>query len=146
MIELIVSILMAQGIPCNNNIVNLLAETMAVESDYGRYNVQLNGGPARGVYQMELNTLNDLRGNYIEYHPEYERFLYGTLMDFEYATITAALQYERFHEPVPATRLERAYYWKKYWNTRLGKGTVEKYLDKSSLYIGEPYESGHEDK
>ena len=109
-------------------------------------NVQLNGGPARGVYQMELNTLNDLRGNYIEYHPEYERFLYGTLMDFEYATITAALQYERFHEPVPSTRLERAYYWKKYWNTRLGKGTVEKYLDKSSLYIGEPYESGHADK
>ena len=143
MIAIIISILVAHGIPCNTNIVNLLAETMAVESDYGKYNYQMNGGPARGFYQMEPDTLNDLRWNYIRYHPEYTRYLYGTLLDLDYATIIATLQYLRFNEPIPSTRLERAYYWKKHWNTRLGKGTVKQYLDKSSLHIGEPYKRIH---
>jgi len=139
MIELIVSILIANGLDHSPNMVNLLAETMAVESDYGLYCKQMNG-PARGVYQMEPNTLNDLKTNYILYHPEYYEHLDGTLMDMTYATITACLQYQRFNDPVPATRLERAYHWKHRWNTRLGKGTVRDYLRKASLYIRESYE------
>lgn len=33
-------------------------------------------------------------------------------------------------DPIPATLQGRAQYWKTHYNTRLGKGTVEGYLDK----------------
>ncbi|MBJ3579628.1 hypothetical protein JGC46_23410, partial [Salmonella enterica subsp. enterica serovar Derby] len=33
-------------------------------------------------------------------------------------------------ESIPATRVERASYWKKYYNTSAGKGTPQDYINK----------------
>jgi hypothetical protein len=44
------------------------------------------------------------------------------------AVLFARLHYIRFAEAVPRTTAAQAEYWKRYYNTRLGKGTPEKYL------------------
>ena len=37
-------------------------------------------------------------------------------------------------DPIPKTPQDRAKYWKKYYNTVLGKGTPQKYLDRLTDY------------
>lgn len=133
---LIWSVCSENGLPVNQNVVDLLLETCAVESDFSKYDKQI-GGPAMGWWQMEPDTLNDIRINYIKYRPELHRFLEGNLLDAEFAVIMARIHYMRVKAPVPDTRLERAKYWKKYYNTVQGKGTIAKYMEKANRYLGE---------
>jgi hypothetical protein len=44
------------------------------------------------------------------------------------AVLFARLHYIKFPEAVPRTVSGQAEYWKRYYNTVLGKGTPEKYL------------------
>lgn len=46
---------------------NLLVLTAAVESKSGRYLIQLGNGPARGIYQMEGATHDDIWRNFLRY-------------------------------------------------------------------------------
>jgi hypothetical protein len=48
-----------------------------------------------------------------------------------YNVIAARLYYKTIPEAVPETRLGRAGYWKRYYNTSLGAGDVEAYLKRS---------------
>ena len=41
----------------DETMIELLQETAAIESRRGIYIAQLNGGPARGIFQMELRTI-----------------------------------------------------------------------------------------
>lgn len=134
------------NLPVNQNVVDLLLETCAVESDFGKYDKQLNGGPARGIFQMEPNTAEDIIINYVEYRPELYDItdpwldkgpMSRTLLDSRFAVIMARIHYLRVDASVPSTRLERAKYWKNHYNTRLGKGTVDKYLEKAQHYLGD---------
>ena len=50
--------------------------------------------------------------------------------DDRLACLFARLHYLRVAEAVPDDLRGQAGYWKKYYNTRLGKGTVEGYMDK----------------
>ena len=129
-------VLLSNGLPANQNAVELLMETCAVESDFMTYNKQING-PALGIFQMEPDTLHDIRENYIKYRPELHEFLEGNLLDIEYAIIMARIHYMRVSTSIPSTRLLRAKYWKKHYNTHLGKGTVDKYMEKAQRYLGE---------
>mgnify|MGYP006863440804 FL=1 len=45
------------------------------------------------------------------------------------ACLFARLHYMRRPEPVPATEKERAFYWKKFYNTATGAGTYERYME-----------------
>jgi hypothetical protein len=47
----------------------LLMATCANESNLGQYRTQSGNGPARGIFQVEGNTFNDLFTNYLAYHP-----------------------------------------------------------------------------
>ena len=140
--------LLSSGLPSNQNIVDLLLETCAVESDFGKYDRQIGGGPARGIFQMEPSTAVDIVNNYVSYRRKLIDVVGGcnyegdviNLLDDRTAIIMACIHYLRVKAPVPSTRLGRARYWKKYYNTDLGKGTVEKYMEKASLYIGAEYE------
>lgn len=113
-------------------------ETMAVESNLGKYNKHIGGGPALGVYQMEPNTLHDIKVNYIKYNDRFIPYLYGDLMDFEYATIMCYIHYIRYikHiDNIPNTREGRWLVYKKYYNTILGKTTKQSYISKSRIYL-----------
>lgn len=119
--------------------VELLMMTACQESHCGRYIKQLGGGPALGIFQMEPATHSDLWMNYLVYKRHLvdkinhvagttsvddNLTLRGNLI---YQIAMARIHYLRVPERLPrATDVEgMARYWKKYYNTYLGKGTVE---------------------
>lgn len=115
----------------------LLMMTAAVESNLGTYIRQI-GGPARGIFQMEPATERDIIDNYLmfkdelrsrvqEFRTKHPRQLEWNLA---YQILMARVHYLRVPEPLPhqMDKLGLAKYWKKYYNTMLGKGTVDKAL------------------
>ncbi len=123
--------------------VNLLLGTAAAESNLGEYLHQLNGGPALGIYQMEPRTHCDIYMNYLLYHHELRYKINKLLVsvfnkrknlifNLAYATAISRVHYYRVSESLPEhDDIDGlANYWKKYYNTEKGKGTVEKFIDK----------------
>ena len=113
----------------------LLIATAVYESQL-QYLTQLNNGPARGYYQMEMTTLNDLYTNYLHYRPEKLELLNTFLIpemsreenlttNLAYSTACARLQYYRRKESLPISKdmMGHWHYYKKYWNSSLGKAT-----------------------
>ncbi|MCC3859871.1 hypothetical protein [Pseudemcibacter aquimaris] len=56
-------------------------------------------------------------------------------MNLAFATAAARLQYFRVREPIPETLDGQAAYWKKYWNTKHGKGTTDQYSEHYKKYV-----------
>jgi len=127
----------------SDSAVNLLLLTAAVESDTGRYLRQVGSGPALGIYQMEPQTYQDIWNNYLRYRPGIEKKVSWYLADYfphkeeqqlpgnlYLATAMCRVHYWRVEEPLPDAdnALALATYWKKYYNTPAGKGTVGKAL------------------
>jgi hypothetical protein len=124
----------------------ILLGTAAVESDMGRYVTQING-PALGIFQMEPTTYIDICKNVI---PSYWHKLKNVILpqdpiflkyDLHLEIIMCRLQYARFPNKLPAATdiEEQAALWKLLYNTPLGKGTKEKYIEKYKQYIGDLY-------
>ncbi|PHS61763.1 MAG: hypothetical protein COB09_16990 [Thalassobium sp.] len=129
----------------------LLLMTACHESGGFRTKVQDGGGPARSYFQVEPTTLEDLSDNYLRYRPHkirvLEKFegegdsLAEMLLDNRYSVAVARMIYSRVPEPLPAVEDNKnmARYWKTYWNTHLGAGTVKKFLADWKLYRPEGY-------
>lgn len=138
----------------------ILLGTCAQESTCGKYIQQKNNGPAKGMYQMEdiahqdiwdvvINIevphskpkrVKELRGKVEELmgnFPSEKDQLYTNLA---YQTAMARLHYWRFWQPLPNARdiTGMGEYWKKYYNTRKGKGTVEEFIKNYNILIA-PY-------
>jgi hypothetical protein len=97
-------------------------------------------GPAYGLFQMEKATHDDIWQNYLAYNDQLRQDvlrlasntgglpnvdeLHGNLI---YAAAMCRVHYARVPAPLPGgTDIEGlARYWKQYYNTPLGKGTVE---------------------
>ncbi|MFN3827776.1 MAG: hypothetical protein ACK4NR_09155 [Micavibrio sp.] len=103
-------------------------------------------GPARGYFQMEPATHDDLWANYlgatrranlleglrkITDHPGDPEEM---VRNPQYAAAMCRIFYLRIRAPLPAENDLRgmAEYWKRYYNTRLGKGTVEGFMEKAA--------------
>lgn len=119
--------------------VSLLMGTCAQESALGKYRRQLGGGPALGVFQMEPATFRDICENFLRYKPELqdkvkrvsgvEFFDAGDLVDNDrLAVCFARVHYLRVKESIPGDLRGWARYWKRYYNTPLGKGTEEEFI------------------
>ena len=132
------------GMTCSDNVVNMIIETACVESNCGEYIKQLKG-PACSIFQIEPNTAKDIIQNYIvKNKPRLQNFnrLYNANLTLEqnlctnlmFAIFMCRCFYLRIKEPIPSTVELRAKYWKKYYNTNLGKGTVEKYINAVDKY------------
>lgn len=126
--------------------VELLLGTCAQESAFGKYRKQLGGGPALGIFQMEPDTFNDIVKNYLAYRPELESKILSIsgvtelkATDVEnnddLAICMARVHYMRVKEGVPSTLEGQANYWKKYYNTVKGAGTVEEYIANYNRYV-----------
>jgi hypothetical protein len=126
--------------------VELLMLTCAVESNFGTYIKQVRG-PALGVFQMEPNTHDDIWDNYLRYRKSISYFIRHDLVvdpaieddlrrNIAYAIIMTRVHYLRVSEPLPeADDVEGlANYWKRHYNTMLGRGTVEKAITKYEEY------------
>lgn len=128
----------------SDSIVKMIAETACIESNCGEYIQQING-PACGIFQIEPRTAKDLIQNYIGNRPKlfdkYMRLVNGYISlednlctNLMFSIFMCRCFYLRIKEPIPHTVEERAKYWKKYYNTELGKGTVEKYIKAVDKY------------
>lgn len=128
--------------------VNLLLGTAAQESKFGTYLKQLGSGPARGVFQMEPATETDLWKNYIVYKPQLMQKIKevcGLLgpnqealqYNLYYAVAMCRIHYLRKTDPLPdADNIQAmAAYWKKHYNTYLGKGTVEEFVENYKRFV-----------
>lgn len=118
---------------------DLVFGTACVESNCGEYLRQING-PALGVFQMEPATHDDIYKNFLKYKQDLKarvmklsapglsaaENLKSNLM---YAAAMCRIHYLRVSQPIPEDLQGQAEYWKKYYNTAKGKGSVEKYLD-----------------
>ena len=120
--------------------VELLMMTAAQESHLGTYLWQLGGGPARGFFQMERATEEDILDNYIIYRPELVNVLsYYTTEEEErdmvyslpYQILMARIHYKRVPEKLPSKDnvMAMAEYYKRYFNTYKGKATVEEAVE-----------------
>jgi len=102
-------------------------------------------GPAYGLYQIEPNTLGDLYDNYLKYHKQRKNKFDNLLASYPsntiqlatnlyYATAACRLIYYRQPRALPEANDLRglADYWKTYYNTSKGKGTIGQFLAKAS--------------
>lgn len=139
-------------IPYSISAEQLLLGTAAQESRL-KYLHQLGKGPAVGLWQMEPNTYDDIWRNYLR-HPHHEledkvRALGlhpDPIVDFinsrdemagnlYYACAMSRVYYWRIKEslPPPDDAYKMGAYWKKYYNTEAGKGTIEQFTESWKL-------------
>jgi hypothetical protein len=120
--------------------INLLLGTCAQESQFGHYLRQKGKGPALGAFQMEPATFKDLRLKYsFRYMDIKEREPYELEYDVRLAVIMARLKYRSIKQPLPNADdvPELAAYWKQWYNTPLGAGTVEEFIANYEKYVTE---------
>jgi hypothetical protein len=142
-------------IPYSEAATELLMLTAASESHLGTYLEQIHG-PACGIFQMEPSTEADIWKNYLEYHPGLSDKIAGLMFperrsmnltyNLAYQMAMARVHYRRKADPLPQLQRtlegeirpdsvhEMAGYWKKHFNTHLGRGTVAKAVEKYYLY------------
>jgi hypothetical protein len=123
---------------------SLIYRTGMAESGYKTLQ-QYGGGPALGFFQMEPNTALDIWNNYVMYRPKYRDKLYSLGFDdgtLEFCLLSniglqaafCRLHYRRVPSALPgASNLDgQAKYWKMYYNTNKGKGTIKHFIGANS--------------
>ncbi len=131
----------------NDNEVRLMLGTWAAENG-AFHRKQIGGGPARGLWQMEWQTADDIFENYLKYRiPLFEELckIWIDLIITEYipliwtdygrhlkryddfACAMARVHYLRDPDPIPDDLEGQATYWLRVYNAG-GKGTVDHYL------------------
>ncbi len=133
---------------------NLVMGTAAQESRL-RYIHQLGNGPAVGLFQVEPTTFYDYWDGYLEDHPDVAQKVIGAVglsddelvagfgrpdpdrcvWDLKLAALMCRIHYRRIRSPLPdaADVWGMAAYWKKYYNTTLGRGTEQEFVDNYAL-------------
>lgn len=127
--------------------IELMMGTWAVESDGGRWLKQFGNGPARSAWMIEKPTFCDIikRCNFIHEEVIGMTAKYSsTLSDSDFLLIEtnhklacqiARLKYFLCPEIIPETLEGQAQYWKTWYNTYKGAGTIDKYLSKYNAYV-----------
>ena len=135
----------------------LLAGTCEQESLMGTYLAQFPKPIAKGLWQMENATHDDIHRNFLHGKelrlsiykackmPEYNL---GVIPDAEnmiwnlkYACAMARIHYLRVKEPLPHANdiPAMAAYWKKHYNTHLGKGKESEFIANWNKYCASYY-------
>jgi hypothetical protein len=111
--------------------VNILLGTAAQESGFGTFLRQTGGGPALGAFQIEKATFIDIKRRFGQRFPEIKGFIFEQLeYDLRASIIMARLKYFSIPQALPDADDIKALaeYWKKYYNTPEGSGTVNEFL------------------
>ena len=132
---------------CSKNSITLLASVAAHESNAGLYFKQING-PALSPYQMEPNTAIDIETNFLafnsklkelrdRYYNDHFGIEVNLVSNLFYSTFMARMHFYRVKENLPdSSNIHSiANYWKKYYNTSLGKGKVGDFIVSHKKYV-----------
>jgi hypothetical protein len=144
-IELATRVCNMLGLGANGLAINLLLETACVETCLGTYQDPTPNGAGWGLTQGDAIGVLDVAKRTRDVDARRIRHAFG----FEiYNTIGPDLAnnplkafvftrcfYKLIPEAIPETLQGRAEYWKKYYNTHLGKGTVNEYIEKAERYL-----------
>jgi len=117
----------------------------AIQESRLTYLVQLGGGPALGVFQMEPATFKDIWINYLAFRPSISKSVQSIagvgaaehataeqmVWHLAFAAAMCRVHYRRVPEAMPPAGdyPAQAEYWKEYYNTPLGAGTAEEYIE-----------------
>ena len=134
-------------IPYSEDAVDLLMGTAIQESMLTALK-QYGGGPARGLYQIEPATHDDVYKHYLGFNEEFEKAVLSfavrganlhdeLVTNLIYATVIARIKYYRDSKPLPDGSDVEAMgaYYKRVFNTAGGKGTAEEFIDKYRKYV-----------
>ena len=121
--------------------VDLVYKTGNAETGY-RHLKQMGNGPALGFWQVEPATLIDIMDNYVKFRPELEKRLKNlgfSSEDMETRVMSnialqaafCRLKYKRDKYALPKSNdlKGQAEYWKRVYNTHLGKGTIKHFME-----------------
>ena len=120
----------------------LLYETAKAETGLGSIEDKTIGAGI-GICQFDKFPFNDLKKRSLTFKDKILKDLGVDITkvdwdDLRYniflSLLFARLLYWLKGEPIPKTIEERASYWKLHYNTKLGKGTVEHYLEMNKIY------------
>ena len=123
--------------------VDLVYKTGNAETGY-KHLKQMGDGPAIGFFQLEPETMKDTMKNYVAYRKP----ILDSLNNLGYASDDSEyrvksnialqvafcrLKYKRDPFPLPKhwDMEDQAEYWKRVYNTELGKGTIEHFLEEN---------------
>ena len=118
----------------------------AIQESRLKYRQQLGGGPALSYFQIEPATHDDIWDNYLAYRPELSKKVSELLNNDDklqelkdndlYACAMARVHYLRAPAGLPSEddHHGQAAYWKSYYNTPLGKGTIQEYVHNWQTY------------
>ena len=137
-------------IPYSMAAENLLMGTCAQESRMGQFLVQLDNGPAKGIFQMEPATFQDIYDNFLKYRMAMGSAVSG-LRTFNslteqcneitgnlyYAAAMCRVHYYRVPMALPPAENvhQMANYWKLFYNTPEGKGTEAEFIHNYNRYV-----------
>ena len=121
--------------------VDLVYKTGNAETGY-RHLKQMGSGPAIGFWQVEPATLIDIMDNYVKYRPELEKRLKSlgfsrsdvetrVMSNIALQAVFCRLKYKRDKYALPKSSdlKGQAEYWKRVYNTHLGKGTIKHFME-----------------
>lgn len=124
---------------------DLVMGTAAQESHFN-FLEQIRG-PAIGLFQMEPATFRHLWTNVIPRYPKINQALNAMTVNhpaptemawnLRFAAAMCRVHYYAKPEPLPATSDPRALglYWKRHYNTFMGKGTVDQFVANYEKYV-----------
>jgi hypothetical protein len=138
---------------CNPASIALLAGTCAAESLLGAYLLQSTYKPGQdlnsfngglGLFQMQADDHTDIIKNFLPNHPDLARLLHGfyetfdehfLITDLIYAAMFCRIHYLRNSEPLPKWDdiIGLANYWKTHYNSSLGAGDVQHFVNNYNL-------------
>lgn len=126
-----------------SDVADMLVFGTGVQESRYRFIRQLGGGPARGFWQMEPATHADIYANFLAHRtalrakvmalaaqapmPLHRQLESNAL----YAAAMCRVHYFRVKEPLPTSPGDYeglGRYWRQYYNTPLGKGTVDAFV------------------
>jgi hypothetical protein len=120
---------------------DLVYKTGMAETRY-KHLKQMGSGPAIGFWQVEPATLIDILDNYVKYRPKLQEGLKSlgfipddieirVMSNIALQAVFCRLKYKRdkYSLPLIGDLQGQAKYWKRVYNTKLGKGTVEHFME-----------------
>ena len=121
--------------------LHMIMRTGMAETGFRKL-IQMGGGPALGFFQVEPKTIMDTMDNYVKYRPELEKRLKSlgfdrrdmevrVMSNIALQAVFCRLKYKRDKYALPKSNdLEaQAKYWKRVYNTHLGKGTIKHFME-----------------
>lgn len=129
-----------------DNLYKMLLETAIVETDAGRAIMDTNRSYGRSIMQLDKVGYDEaLRVRQKKGDKNFQiQVIKGYMSDElqknpRFAMYLARMFYLGKSEPIPSTLENRALYWKRYYNTILGSGGIEKYLDLVYKHLGKDW-------